>query len=460
MIHIRTSKRLLLCSLLLISGSLFGQENNVSLLFVGDVMQHDGQIAAAYNTTTKSYCYDDGFKFIKPIIQKYDIRVANLEATHAGKPYKGYPRFSAPDELSQSIVNAGFNVILTANNHSCDGGKLGITRTLDVLDELGVKHTGTFRSKEERDSLYPLMMEQNGVKVAILNYTYGTNGLSVDAPLIVNYIDSNVIKEDIRRAKELHADYIVCTMHWGTEYEPLPSNYQKKYEDVCYRYGVDMVIGGHPHVIQPVQINEEHDDHLTAWSLGNFVSNQRARYKNGGMMLHTTIEKKDNVTKLIDAGYYLFYVHVKDEGAIKPYYLLPEYDYLHYRSDFINSSDKAKMDQFFSDSRALMKEHTSASVKESIVSEDLALNNDYAQILTEYYGIGIDGASASLLMNSYIGQNFTKTVDRTGKEHIIYGRTGDVADLDDFMVFLKDCGFVQNLYPVMVKPGDIMILER
>lgn len=158
-------------------------------------MQHDGQIAAALNPATNTYDYDDGYKFVKPIINQYDIRVANLEVTLAGKPYKGYPQFSAPDELAEVLVSSGFNVILTSNNHSCDRGDKGVIRTLDVLDELGVMHTGTFRNQAERDANYPLMIEREGMKIALLNYTYGTNGLTVKAPLIVNYIDSAVIKK-------------------------------------------------------------------------------------------------------------------------------------------------------------------------------------------------------------------------------------------------------------------------
>ena len=149
MIRIQRSKLRLLCSILLIACCSFGQTENskLSFLFVGDVMQHDGQIEAAYNSKTKQYEYDDGFKFVKPIINEYDLRIANLEVTLAGKPFKGYPQFSAPDELPETLINAGFNVILTSNNHSCDRGAKGVIRTLDKLDELGVAHTGTFRNQ-------------------------------------------------------------------------------------------------------------------------------------------------------------------------------------------------------------------------------------------------------------------------------------------------------------------------
>lgn len=256
-------------------------------------MQHDGQIKGAYNKTTASYEYEDAFKFVKPILHEYDLRIANLEVTLAGKPFKGYPQFSAPDELPESLINAGFNIILTANNHSCDRGDKGVLRTLDKLDELGVAHTGTFRNKEERDKIYPLMVEQNGMKVAMLNYTYGTNGIFVSDPLIINYIDSTVIKADVDKAKERGAEYIICNMHWGTEYKLLPNSYQKKYEELCYRIGVDMVIGGHPHVVQPIVKKEiKGEDKLTVWSLGNFVSNMQVRHTRGGVMVGATIKKK------------------------------------------------------------------------------------------------------------------------------------------------------------------------
>jgi poly-gamma-glutamate synthesis protein (capsule biosynthesis protein) len=249
--RIHISKALWLFSLLFVF-QLSAQED-LSFIFVGDVMQHDGQIEAAYSKKTGSYEYEDGFKFVRPIINQYDIRIANLEVTLAGRPYKGYPQFSAPDELAETLVSSGFNVVLTANNHSCDRGSKGVIRTLDKLDELGVMHTGTFRNAEEREKNYPLMVNKNGYKVAILNYTYGTNGLTVKEPLIINYIDTAVIRKDIATAKERKADYIICNMHWGTEYKHLPNGYQKKYEQLCYDQGADMVIGGHPHVLQSIE---------------------------------------------------------------------------------------------------------------------------------------------------------------------------------------------------------------
>jgi poly-gamma-glutamate capsule biosynthesis protein CapA/YwtB (metallophosphatase superfamily) len=375
-------------------------KNEVSLLFVGDVMQHGGQISAALNAKTGAYDYDDGFKYVRPIIEKHDIAIANLEVTHAGKPYAGYPQFSAPDELSGALKTAGFDVLLTCNNHSCDGGSKGVVRTLDVLDKHGIVHTGTFRNKEERDKNYPLMIDKNGIKIALLNYTYGTNGIKVPAPVIINYIDSNTIKKDVEKAKKLKAEYIVCAMHWGTEYQSVQGAYQEKWEKYCYSLGVDMIIGSHPHVIQPVErklVNGK--ERVTVWSLGNYVSNQRDRYKNGGLTVSTTL-KKDTANagkvSVSDASYMFHYVHVKQEKAIKSFYILPEFAYNSHRSGFLSDAEQTSMNQFFSDSRALFAKHTKGAWNELTVKETDEEGSMFKGFLTGYYAVRLDTSSVAI----------------------------------------------------------------
>jgi poly-gamma-glutamate synthesis protein (capsule biosynthesis protein) len=376
--------------LLLLTLVAFTVSAQVKFLFVGDVMQHGGQIQGAYNAKKDAYDYRDCFQFVKPVIYEADIAVANLEVTHAGKPYKGYPQFSAPPELSEALVDAGFDVILTANNHSCDGGGKGVTKTLDELDKLGVKHTGTFRNKAERDKNYPLMVEKNGLKVAVLNYTYGTNGLKVAAPLIINYIDSAVMQADFKKAKTLGADIIVCTMHWGTEYQSLPNDYQQKWEAFCYRHGADMVIGGHPHVLQPVEKKTVGGkEKLTAWSLGNFVSNQRDRYKDGGMMLTATVSKDSSGAHFDDVSHYFTWVFPRQEAVVKPYYILPEFDYNAYRSGFLDSAAKQQMQLFFSDSRALFAKHAKGTTERTIVT-DSRPGITYRFLLGGYYTVRLN----------------------------------------------------------------------
>lgn len=462
MIHTQRSKLLLLCSILFVAVFSFGQEENpkLSLLFVGDVMQHDGQIEAAYNSKTKDYEYDDGFKFIKPIINEYDIRVANLEVTQAGKPFKGYPQFSAPDELSEVLVNTGFNVILTSNNHSCDRGSKGVIRTLDVLDELGVPHTGTFRNQKERDENYPLIVEKNGLKVAMLNYTYGTNGLSVAKPLIINYIDSVIIKEDIAKAKSMGVDYIVCNMHWGKEYKPLPNNYQKRYEAVCYRAGADMVIGGHPHVVQPIEKKKVYnEDKLTIWSLGNFVSNMQTRTTRGGVMLGAHIEKQKGKVVLGDVNHHFVYVMKRKEGAVTQYYILPEFEYNKHRVNFVSPVEATRMRDFFADSRKLYNAENKGDVVEKIVDPQSVIGQNYKQMLTSYYAVRVGANGSALLTNDILGHYFHRTVDKAGNRNYLSGMYYDEFMAKGHKNFLRDCG-IEKLSLVLVTPNGIKTITE
>jgi poly-gamma-glutamate capsule biosynthesis protein CapA/YwtB (metallophosphatase superfamily) len=422
----------------------FSQKEALQLLFVGDVMQHDGQIAAAHNKKSDSYNYKDCFKFVKPIISQADIAVANLEVTHAGKPYKGYPQFSAPPELSEAIVDAGFNVIITANNHSCDGGAKGVVKTLDVLDRIGVAHTGTFRNKKERDENYPLVVEKKGYKIAILNYTYGTNGLTVPAPLIINYIDSATMKADFEKAKKMGVDYIVCTLHWGEEYKTLPNAYQKKWEDFCYKHGADMVIGSHPHVLQPVEKKEiQGKDKLTAWSLGNFISNQRDRYKDGGMILRANIQEVDKQIKIKEVDYLFTWVFPRQEGHTKPFYILPDFAYNQYKSEFLSAANVSQMKTFYQDSRALFSQH-SKNVSEFLVSSHEEWTNLYSKQLKGYFSIKLEEKPTGVFETTIhldLKNDFHQFTNQAGKYYLLSGMFTEKSEAEFHLKFLKDVGY-------------------
>ena len=462
MTHIRISKAWWPCSLVILLHSFGGksQQNELSFLFVGDVMQHDGQIEAAFNAKTNSYEYDNGFQFVKPIINAYDIRVANLEVTLAGKPYKGYPQFSAPDELAETLQDAGFNVILTANNHSCDRGDDGVIRTLDKLDQLGIKHTGTFRNKKEREENYPLIIEEKGMKVALLNYTYGTNGLTVSAPLIVNYIDSTVIKEDIKKAQNMGADYIICNMHWGLEYKFLPNNYQKRFESYCYELGADMVIGGHPHVVQPIEKKVvANEDKFTVWSLGNFVSNMRTRPTRGGVMVGATIEKKGKV-QFKEATYHLVYTYKKNEGEVTQYYILPDFDYNKFRPGFLNEKDLSQMSDFLSDSRKLYSEHNKG-INESLLHTEKPISDVYERLLTRYYSVLIPEADAVKIKRNKLIQPFIhQTVVSDGTVYTLSGNYASIQEAKANSFFILDCGITVRPIIVEVKPESLVKLKE
>ncbi len=452
MIRIRISKlplpyKILAALFPLLFGAAFAQEQELSILFTGDVMQHGPQIEGAYNAKTARYDYDEGFKFIQPVVAEADIAVANLEVTHAGKPYKGYPQFSAPDELSQTLKDVGFDILLTANNHTCDGRAKGFRRTLDVLDEVGIRHTGTFRNPEERAKNYPLMIEQKGLRIALLNYTYGTNGLTVPAPLIVNYIDSAVIAKDVQRAKELKADYIICAMHWGVEYKSLPNNYQKNYEQYCYELGVDMIMGGHPHVLQPIEKKTvEGTERITAWSMGNFVSNQRARYKNGGIMITTDLHIRDHAVTATDVSYVLTWVHPRNYGDLKPYYILPDFDYDAYDA-FLDPGDTVLMQQYFSDSRELFAAHNSGT-HETLLSETAGPGKELAYLVNGFYAVQV-GPETTDPSPDFMKQGYGRFVHRyllaNGNYVYLSEMTGAPDLLPGHIRFLQDCGLTVPL---------------
>jgi len=193
--------------------------SRIKLVFAGDIMGHDTQINAAYDKDSGRYDYHECFRLIKPYLEEADIAIGNLEVTLAGSPYKGYPQFSSPDALADAIREAGFDVLVNANNHALDRGQDGLERTLNVLSDKGLIATGSFQSKDNRDLQYPLLIEKNNIMLAILNYTYGTNGLKADTPNIVNRIDTLLIQDDIQKVKTVEPDFIIACIHWGREYE-------------------------------------------------------------------------------------------------------------------------------------------------------------------------------------------------------------------------------------------------
>ena len=274
--------------------------DSISIYFAGDIMQHEAQLKAALRADG-TYDYTGCFTQVTPEIEAADIAVCNFETTLGGVPYSGYPQFCSPDELAAAVRDAGFDIFLTANNHCLDRRTRGLVRTLDVLDSLGIPHLGTYRDLAERDSLYPYIIERNSMRIALLNYTYATNGIPVAAPCIVNYIDTTQIKTDVIRARQLHADCIIACMHWGTEYRLEPDKSQKTLEEWLYSIGVDHIIGGHPHVVQPVR-TLPHRYHagssLTVWSLGNYISNMSAPHTFQGLAVTTRLIKIGNITKL------------------------------------------------------------------------------------------------------------------------------------------------------------------
>jgi poly-gamma-glutamate synthesis protein (capsule biosynthesis protein) len=320
------------------------------LFFAGDVMGHGPQIEAA-RCAGGLYRYGACFESVKPFIERADFAVANLEVTLAGPPYTGYPTFSSPDSLALALKNAGFDMLLTSNNHCYDKGRKGMERTLTILDSLHLKHTGTFRDSTERRSYNPLYVNTKGLKLAFLNYTYGTNGYMVQEPNRVNRLDSSLIERDIRQAVTSGADLIVVLPHWGIEYHRYPSEKQQQWADYFIHLGADAIIGAHPHVVQPVEVRKgAKRNKVIAWSLGNMVSNQRERYKDGGIGIYLTIKKYPTDSISIEPAILPFWVNKTDKYRILP--ITESID----SSDISTIEDRRKMNQFFTDTRELLKE--------------------------------------------------------------------------------------------------------
>lgn len=269
----------------------------VDLIMVGDILAHEGVYNSGFFPDGRIN-FDHIFANVKDDIQAADIAIVNQEVVLGGIDLglSGYPCFNSPTQLGDSLVTAGFNVILHATNHSLDKGITGIDNTLNFWKEnypdlpiLGI-HDETFTDYETQD-IY--VYEKDGLRIAILNYTYGTNGIPIpqSRPLIVNMLDEEKVALDIARAKEI-SDFVIVCPHWGTEYIYTPDSYQQKWTQFFYEHEVDLVIGTHPHVIEPVEwIEEEGNDHrmLVYYSLGNFVSNQDRQPRMLGAMAKVTI---------------------------------------------------------------------------------------------------------------------------------------------------------------------------
>jgi poly-gamma-glutamate synthesis protein (capsule biosynthesis protein) len=337
----------------------------IDLLFAGDIMQHETQLNMARQKNGEysfSYC----FRHISPLVKEADISVANLETTIGKSGYSGYPSFCAPDSFLYAVKDAGFKVLLFANNHCMDKGKRGALHTLDMLDSLKIAHCGVYRNEAERAERYPLMIEENGVRVAILNYTYNTNGREIPAPMVVNIIDKEVIARDIQAAREMRPDAIIACMHWGDEYISLPPQRIKELSNWLIEQGVNHIIGNHPHVVQPIEIRESEttaDRHVVAYSTGNLVSNMSLRKTDGGIIIAMKLCKILNYTRPLDVRYLLTWIAPKASDSKRDFTIYPaattEID------DWDFAEQKRRL--FINDSRSLFEKHNKGDIREIFI---------------------------------------------------------------------------------------------
>lgn len=335
--------------------------SRITILFAGDLMQHQSQLNAA-RTANGQFSYSPCYNHIREEVSAADLAIANLETTIGSKRFGGYPSFCAPDSFLYAAKGAGFDVLLFANNHCLDRGKQGALRTMQMMDSLGIVHCGVYRDSCDRAQRYPLLIEKRGVKIAILNYTYGTNGIPVPAPLIVNLIDKATIAKDIERAKAMNPDAIIACMHWGDEYVSTPPKHIKQLADWLLQQGVHHIVGNHPHVVQPMEMR---CDTLTAkrsaviYSTGNLVSGMYARGRDGGLLVRMGLLKIYDICWLSSLEYGLTWVARPERDGYNNFTILPADTSLVKRSEGRN-----KMQQFINDTRSLFKRHNKGDIKE------------------------------------------------------------------------------------------------
>ncbi len=299
------------------------KETAATVISTGDIMVHSPQLNGAYNSATSEYDFTPYFKEISAYFKNADLSIGNLEVTfggNEGRAYSGYPTFNTPDSLADAIKDAGFNLLLTSNNHCYDTGLSGLKRTAQVLKQKGIEFTGT---RETEDAPTYIIKKVNNINIGIINYTYETspadplegrkylNGslINTEANGLINSFNYNNIESfytdigaKLNEMKNSGAEYTVVYIHWGNEYKTTPNVHQKAIAQRLCNMGVNMIIGSHPHVIQPPELLTSEDSNHTAiclYSTGNAVSNQRQElmtscptgHTEDGMLFEFTLKK-------------------------------------------------------------------------------------------------------------------------------------------------------------------------
>ncbi len=338
--------------------------SEITINLVGDLMCHLPQTNNA-KLPNGEYNFNPSFEYIKPYLQDADITIGNLETTFAGttQPYAGYPAFNSPDSYCKAIKEAGFDFLVTANNHSMDTREEGLLRTIDVIKKNDLGYAGTYLNQRDHDSIRILNIK--GIKLGVLNYTYGTNGAypHTDHKYMLNVIDSAGITNAIKMAKQNGADIVLVFYHMGLENITEPTQAQKDAVRFALDAGSTIVIGAHPHVVGPTKIlysSAINDTAFVAYSLGNFLSNQYWRYTDTGVILKLTIQK--NITKKTNsfksASYLPTWVY-RGDGGKKMHIIFPA----QWQNDstklpsFLNASHKQKMAEAFEDTKAIITKY-------------------------------------------------------------------------------------------------------
>lgn len=328
----------------------FSLGRKVNISAVGDIILHDEQIWSAYNEENKAYDFMNNFKYVKNFIEKSDIAYGTIEGTYAGEEigYSGYPNYNGPDSMIDALKDTGFDIINVATDHSLDKGVEGASKTGEKID----KDMTSIGNKKY------IIKKVKGIEIGFTSYTYESkegelNGHKIPEDINLNTFSYNKLDNGLEEMKALveemkneGAEFIVFGMHWGVEYKTEPSKYQVKIAEALNEYGVDLILGSNPHVVQPIEEIEGEDGNktLVAYSLGNFISNQRLetmgdRRTADGVILNLTLDKSRKGVKIEKWDYTPTWVYkIPRENKKSDYYILPV-------EETLNSEEGKKLDQ-------------------------------------------------------------------------------------------------------------------
>lgn len=337
-----------------------GAYTKIKAKFFGDTMAHIGQVQYALAYGGGDYDFSNQFSYIKDYVKDSNLAITNYETTSdPNREYSGYPAFNTPANYLKNIKEAGFDVVTTANNHALDTDEEGVQTTIEAIKEAGLDFVGT----KAKDSDKILYKEINGIKVAILAYTYGANGkedlLNVrDEVSSLNYLNEENVKSDIEEAKKNSADFIIVYPHWGIEYESYPTDETIKLAHEMVDWGADLVIGNHPHVVQPVEVYKSEDgrEGIIAYALGNFISKQSLEVSGDirveqALSIEVTLEKdkKSGKKKLSDMKLHPLWVGTNYDqyGASSKTYLCEDFLEGGSKYDLVDDNMRARIQQAY-----------------------------------------------------------------------------------------------------------------
>lgn len=276
-------------------------ESSVTLRAIGDILIHSPLYKDAWNGN--SYDFRPMLDQVKPLLHSSDLTFANQETILGGTEIglSSYPQFNSPVEVGEAFFDAGVDIVSNANNHSLDKYEDGVLKSTKHLSEIGLEYVGSFNSFE--DLATPRILQRNGIDIGFLAYTYGTNGIirPPDKPYLVNYINTDEIITAVKELKK-QTDFVVVSLHFGNEYQPLPSNEQKELAAAVIKAGADIILGHHPHVLQPVDwiTREDGTKGFVIYSLGNFLSGQTTLDRRIGGILDLTLTHKIGPSGTVD----------------------------------------------------------------------------------------------------------------------------------------------------------------